>query len=118
MEQGPRAQLKGHEVCQKEVGFLHKEEILVFVEACKAGTGKANLRVQVTEDWIATKAAITSAWCSIYIWVTGNEAWGERRGEVTAEWADFDNGSLHSLFYALFGMLILFIDLQPYLRPG
>ena len=54
----------------------------------------------------------------MYIWVTGNEAWGERRGEVMAEWADFDNGSLHSLFYALFGMLIFFIDLQPYLRPG
>ena len=97
MEQGPGAQLKGHEVRRKEVGFLHKEEILVFVEACKAGTGKANLSVRVAEDWIATKAAITSAWGSMYIWVTGNEAWGERRGEpeVTAEQADFDNGTLH-----------------------
>jgi hypothetical protein len=33
---------------------------------------------------------------------------GERRGEVMAERADFDNGSLHSLFYALFGVLIFF----------
>jgi hypothetical protein len=61
-------------VCQKEVGLLHKEEVLVFVEACKAGTGKANSSIQVTEDWIATKAAITSAWGSMYICVMGNKA--------------------------------------------
>jgi hypothetical protein len=61
VEQGPGAQLKGHEVCRNEVGFLHKEEILVLVEACKAGTGKVNLSVRVAEDWIATKAAITLA---------------------------------------------------------